>query len=182
MRLSSLTKLTGYEIIKRVTMHLIANDPQVASSRKTNDSTYEVPRIIALGGDHTTTLSALRSTYNHWGAVSVIHFDSHLDTWNPEILGGGLSHYAGVNHGTFLHIAHEEGLLLNSSMHAGIRGPVANKHYGTCRLRFPDDPPCDEGRETVQDTRMRDEVLCPLVELRSERKVDDNAVAQRVKR
>jgi agmatinase len=31
-----------------------------------------------LGGDHTTTLSALRSTFNHWGAVSVIHFDSHL--------------------------------------------------------------------------------------------------------
>nr|POE54940.1 putative agmatinase 3 [Quercus suber] len=33
----------------------------------------------------------------------------------------------GVNHGTFLHIAHEEGLILNSSMHAGIRAPVTNK-------------------------------------------------------
>lgn len=61
-----------------------------------------VPRIITLGGDHLTTLAALRSTYNHWGAVSVIHFDSHIDTWDPEILGGGISHYAGVNHGTFL--------------------------------------------------------------------------------
>ena len=36
------------------------------------------------------------------------------------MLGGGISHYAGVNHGTFLHLAHEEGLILNSSMHAGI--------------------------------------------------------------
>lgn len=30
----------------------------------------------------------------------------------------------GVNHGTFLHIAHEEGLIKNSSIHAGIRAPV----------------------------------------------------------
>ena len=102
----------------------------IISGREANASEVaSVPRIITLGGDHTTTLPALRSTYEHWGAVSVIHFDSHLDTWNPDVLGGGLSHYAGVNHGTFLHIAHEEGLILNSSMHAGIRAPVANKHY-----------------------------------------------------
>ena len=88
-----------------------------------------VPRIIVLGGDHTTTLAALRSTVDHWGPVSVIHFDSHLDTWDPKVLGGGISHYAGVNHGTFLHLAHEEGLILNSSIHAGIRAPASNKKY-----------------------------------------------------
>lgn len=102
---------------------------RIVSARKANNTEYSVPRIVTLGGDHTTTLSALRSTYDHWGAVSVLHFDSHLDTWDPEVLGGGVSHYAGVNHGTFLHIAHEEGLLLNSSMHAGIRAPTSNKHY-----------------------------------------------------
>jgi agmatinase len=32
---------------------------------------------------------------------------------------------SGVNHGTFLHIAHEEGLIRNTSIHAGIRGPVS---------------------------------------------------------
>ena len=32
--------------------------------------------------------------------------------------------YRGVNHGTFLHIAHEEGLIRNTSIHAGIRAPV----------------------------------------------------------
>jgi arginase family enzyme len=31
---------------------------------------------------------------------------------------------SGVNHGTFLHIAHEEGLIRNTSMHAGIRAPM----------------------------------------------------------
>jgi agmatinase len=102
---------------------------RMISARPALHSEYSVPRIITLGGDHTTTLSALRSTFDHWGAVSVIHFDSHLDTWDPNVLGGGLSHYAGVNHGTFLHIAHEEGLLLNSSIHAGIRAPTSNKKY-----------------------------------------------------
>ncbi|KAL6816572.1 arginase family domain-containing protein [Trichoderma sp. SZMC 28015] len=83
-----------------------------------------IPRIVTLGGDHTTTLSALRSTYKRWGQVSVIHFDSHIDTWDPEVLGGGISDYARINHGTFLHIAHEENLILNSSIHAGIRAPL----------------------------------------------------------
>ncbi|KAH4197149.1 hypothetical protein HBI56_063320 [Parastagonospora nodorum] len=96
---------------------------KVVSAKRTNSSDYTVPRIVTLGGDHTTTLSALRSTHDHWGPVSVIHFDSHLDTWDPEVLGGGISHYAGVNHGTFLHIAHEEGLVRNTSIHAGIRAP-----------------------------------------------------------
>lgn len=40
-----------------------------------------------------------------------------------------MSHYAGVNHGTFLHIAHEEGLIRNTSIHAGIRAPVMNKKH-----------------------------------------------------
>ncbi|OCL05988.1 Arginase/deacetylase [Glonium stellatum] len=100
---------------------------KVISGRETNASEYSIPRIVTLGGDHTTTLPALRSTYEQWGQVSVIHFDSHIDTWDPTVLGGGLSHYAGVNHGTFLHIAHEEGLIRNTSIHAGIRAPVIRR-------------------------------------------------------
>ncbi|KAF2234597.1 Arginase/deacetylase [Viridothelium virens] len=96
----------------------------LASGRTAQNSSYKTPRIITLGGDHTTTLPALRSVHKRWGKVSVIHFDSHLDTWDPEVLGGGISHYAGINHGTFLHIAHEEGLVRNSSIHAGIRAPI----------------------------------------------------------
>jgi agmatinase len=101
---------------------------KTTSGRKANATAQsETPRIITLGGDHTTTLAALRATVGHWGAVSVIHFDSHIDTWDPKVLGGGLSHYAGVNHGTFLHLAHEEGLILNNSIHAGIRAPFGSK-------------------------------------------------------
>lgn len=57
----------------------------------------------------------------------MIHFDSHIDTWDPKVLGGGISQYASVNHGTFLHLAHEEGLLLNSSIHAGVRAPLVHR-------------------------------------------------------
>ena len=111
-----------------VALKQLVDAHRTVSGRKANASDVsEVPRIITLGGDHTTTLAALRLTVEHWGPVSVIHFDSHLDTWDPNVLGGGISHYAGVNHGTFLHIAHEEGLLLNSSIHAGIRAPVVNR-------------------------------------------------------
>lgn len=41
-----------------------------------------------------------------------------------------------MNHGTFLHIAHEEGLVLNTSAHAGIRAPIFGRsdlrHDKTC--------------------------------------------------
>ncbi|KAK3329519.1 arginase family protein [Apodospora peruviana] len=101
---------------------------KVISSRSAaNSSMYKTPRILTLGGDHATTLPALRSTFTHWGKVSVIHFDSHIDTWDPDVLGGGISHYAGINHGTFLHIAHEEGLIRNNSIHVGIRASVIRR-------------------------------------------------------
>lgn len=39
-----------------------------------------LPRVITLGGDHTITLPLLRSINRAYGPVSVVHFDSHLDT------------------------------------------------------------------------------------------------------
>ncbi|KAH9903730.1 arginase [Xylariomycetidae sp. FL2044] len=114
---------------KNVDMARLNKAHKVVSGRKAaNEKHSTTPRIITLGGDHTTTLSALRSTRKRWGKVSVIHFDSHIDTWDPAVLGGGISDYAGLNpslDGTFLHIAHEEGLIHNtSSIHAGIRAPL----------------------------------------------------------
>ena len=43
----------------------------------------EHPRILTLGGDHTIVLPLLRSINSAYGKISVIHFDSHLDTWKP---------------------------------------------------------------------------------------------------
>jgi len=81
-----------------------------------------LPRLITLGGDHTITLPLLRSINRAYGPITVIHFDSHLDTWRPKVFGGAPSHQASINHGTYFYHAHEEGLLLNdTNIHAGIR-------------------------------------------------------------
>ncbi|KAF2089932.1 Arginase/deacetylase [Saccharata proteae CBS 121410] len=81
-----------------------------------------LPRVITMGGDHTITLPLLRSINREYGPVSVIHFDSHLDTWRPKVFGGAPSEIASINHGTYFFHAAQEGLLANdSNIHAGIR-------------------------------------------------------------
>ena len=55
------------------------------------------PKIITLGGDHTLVLPILRSLNKVYGPVSVIHFDSHLDSWSPSSYGD--SSAASINHG-----------------------------------------------------------------------------------
>ena len=81
-----------------------------------------LPRVITLGGDHTITLPLLRSVNKAYGPISVIHFDSHLDTWKPKVFGGAPTVQASINHGTYFYHAHGEGLLANdTNIHAGIR-------------------------------------------------------------
>lgn len=88
------------------------------------------PRIITMGGDHTITLMALRSAYETYGKLAVLHFDSHIDTWNPEKLGGGITDYMSLNHGTFLHYAAEQGYLAKDHcFHLGIRAPYIDSKY-----------------------------------------------------
>ncbi|KAH8881498.1 Arginase/deacetylase [Thozetella sp. PMI_491] len=96
-----------------------------------------LPRVITLGGDHTITLPLLRSINRAYGPVSVIHFDSHLDTWKPKVFGGSPSEVASINHGTYFYHAAMEGLLANdSNIHAGIRttlsGPSDYQNDGYC--------------------------------------------------
>ncbi|WVQ80704.1 agmatinase [Cryptococcus sp. DSM 104549] len=80
------------------------------------------PRIIALGGDHTIVLPILDAVHEVYGPVSVIHFDAHIDTWNPTRYVGSVSLQADVNHGTFFWHAYEKGFIKpNASIHAGIR-------------------------------------------------------------
>ncbi|KAF7309469.1 Agmatinase [Mycena indigotica] len=80
------------------------------------------PRVITLGGDHTIVLPLLRSINSVYGKISVIHFDSHLDTWKPAVFGGAPSDQAAINHGTYFYWASQEGLIKNgSSIHGAIR-------------------------------------------------------------
>ncbi|MCJ1366271.1 hypothetical protein MMC16_005399 [Acarospora aff. strigata] len=96
-----------------------------------------LPRVITLGGDHTITLPLLRSINRAYGPISVIHFDSHLDTWKPKVFGGAPSKQASINHGTYFYHASQEGLLANdTNIHAGIRttlsGPSDYENDGYC--------------------------------------------------
>lgn len=95
----------------------------IGQHKTTKHNKSKAPKIFTLGGDHTITLPAIKAAYENFGPITVIHFDSHLDTWNPYYFGGNVTDYQSVNHGTYLHWAHEKGLLTNSSIHAAIRGP-----------------------------------------------------------
>lgn len=96
-----------------------ATDAGKLGLSKTGDT---LPRVITMGGDHSITLPILRSMNRAYGPVTVIHFDSHLDTWKPKVFGGAPSKVASINHGTYFYHAAMEGLLKNdTNIHAGIR-------------------------------------------------------------
>ncbi|KAI5859747.1 Arginase/deacetylase [Durotheca rogersii] len=113
-----------------------------------------LPRVITLGGDHTITLPLLRSINRAYGPVSVIHFDSHLDTWRPKVFGGSPSEVASINHGTYFYHAAREGLLANdSNVHAGIRttlsGPGDYENDGYCGFEIVEAREIDNGNGTA---------------------------------
>ncbi|KAI1658187.1 Arginase/deacetylase [Daldinia decipiens] len=119
-----------YNILSRAPK-TAADKPGPAKKGKT------LPRVITLGGDHTITLPLLRSINRAYGPVTVIHFDSHLDTWRPKVFGGSPSEVASINHGTYFYHAAQEGLLANdTNIHAGIRttlsGPSDYENDGYC--------------------------------------------------
>ncbi|KAI8261395.1 putative agmatinase 2 [Colletotrichum sp. SAR 10_98] len=54
---------------------------QILYHPTSDNNQWEHPRIISLGGDHSIVLPILRSLKTVYGPVSVIHLDSHLDTF-----------------------------------------------------------------------------------------------------
>ncbi|KAK5062640.1 hypothetical protein LTR84_004713 [Exophiala bonariae] len=74
---------------------------QTASSPPSLDKVTH-PRLISMGGDHSIMLPILRSLKSVYGPISVIHFDSHLDSLNPTK-------------------GYSEGCIANSSVHGGLR-------------------------------------------------------------
>ncbi|RDA89733.1 hypothetical protein CP533_6856 [Ophiocordyceps camponoti-saundersi (nom. inval.)] len=114
VRMSQLDKLVALRTLDRA--HEAITDLPAAHPER-----FPVPRVLMLGGDHSTTLSALRSARKRWGKVSVVHFDSHIGEKTSCFYLPSRK----LDHGTFLYLAHEENLILDSSIHVGIRAP----HY-----------------------------------------------------
>jgi len=95
-----------------------------------------VPRLVALGGDHSVILPHLRALAKIHGPISVIHFDAHLDTWLPnkypsswdESLTSGAD-MAGYTHGTMFWMAWMEGLLSKTCIHGGLRTRLSGTEF-----------------------------------------------------
>ena len=84
-------------------------------------------RPVAVGGDHSVTLPALRAlagrASRRGGPVCVVHFDSHTDCAPPsELMGRGVEHAA-----TQFYLGVQEGLIdPEHSVQIGINGPIAH--------------------------------------------------------
>jgi agmatinase len=78
-----------------------------------------VDHLLALGGEHGITLPLLRAvTARLGGAVALVHFDAHVDTW-PDSFGQAFAHGSPFYH------AINEGLVDPQRMiQIGIRSPV----------------------------------------------------------
>lgn len=102
----------------------------IAERKVKNTSKGNVPRIVSIGGDHTISLPAIRALHKTWGRVTVLHFDSHLDSWDPKQLGGGSTKYSEITHGSMFHILHDEDLISrNKNMHLGSRSMLFHPTY-----------------------------------------------------
>ena len=92
----------------------------------------------------TISLPLMRSIVSVYGPISVIHFDSHLDTWKPTVFGGSPSEESQINHGaamspisltrtgTYWHWAAKEGLVANGT---SIQGVLPLRHVRSRKKR-----------------------------------------------
>jgi agmatinase len=96
---------------------------QVLWHNTSKGSKWDRPRVLSLGGDHSIVLPILRSLKEIYGPVSVIHLDSHLDTWDPyQGYTGIASEQSAITHGTFFWHASREGCIAKgTSIHGGLR-------------------------------------------------------------
>ena len=70
--------------------------------------------LLSLGGDHFASYPLLRAHARRYGAMSLIHFDAHTDTW-PDNQGP-------IDHGTMFNHAANEGIVdARRSVQIGIR-------------------------------------------------------------
>lgn len=117
----------------------LGNRPPTAESLSSEAPYRQLPKLITLGGDHSVALPALRALASIYKqAISVVHFDAHLDTWHPAKYpsawfdaSDGEQHQSYFNHGSMFWIAGNEGLIANgSSVHAGLRTRLAGDNDG----------------------------------------------------
>jgi agmatinase len=96
----------------------IAHGDIQGSLTKIEEQAAALSHLVALGGDHTITLALLRALARRKGALGLVHFDGHVDTW-PESFG------LAFGHGSPFYHAIEEGLVdPHRTIQIGIRSPM----------------------------------------------------------
>lgn len=119
---NALAERQMYDAFLELLSRPAATDPEKLGNK--NSIGAGKPKLVTLGGDHSIALPALRALYKIYGKpITVLHFDAHLDTWNPvRYTSYWLSEQSKFNHGSFFHLASTEGLISNTtSAHAGLR-------------------------------------------------------------
>jgi agmatinase len=97
----------------------IALGDLVGSLARIEEQARPIAHLVALGGDHGVTLPLLRALAKRRGAVALIHFDAHVDTW-PDNFGQAYAHGCVFRH------AITEGLVEPRRMiQIGIRSPLS---------------------------------------------------------
>ena len=70
-------------------------------------------KMLTFGGDHFISLPLLRAHAEAYGPISLLQFDSHCDTWEPQ---------GPIDHGTMFLTAVNEGLInVKNSIQVGLR-------------------------------------------------------------
>lgn len=108
-----------------------AYEELISGTNTSSGLPHTFPRLVSLGGDHSVILPALRALYKHYGPISVIHLDSHLDTWSPDSYPSYWhSNTSEFTHGSMLWLASQEGLLHKGHcVHAGLRTRLSGRDW-----------------------------------------------------
>lgn len=97
-----------------VDLYSTADEAMVASEALVKKLDQAAGTVIAIGGDHLTTLPVLRALADRHGTLGLIHFDAHADTADTPRL----------THGSVFHHAIREGLVApRRGLQVGIRTP-----------------------------------------------------------
>ena len=108
-----------------------ASNLQGGTGRRIAEDGSLLPRLLTLGGDHSIALPALAALHKAYGPISVLHFDSHLDTWSPAAYPQQwASETTDFTHGTMFHLAAQRGYIANgTSVHAGLRTRLSGADF-----------------------------------------------------
>ncbi len=89
-----------------------------ASLARIEQQAQGAAHLLCLGGEHGITLPLLRALHRRLGAVGLVHFDAHVDTW-PDNFGQDFAHGS-----MFYHAINERLVDPARMIQIGIRSPV----------------------------------------------------------